>query len=83
MEDPPMKEYQDYAPQEQQRNGYTSEKLHPSETIPMNPVNPYQEQQMQQPPAYQQPNSNPDSQGNSQYTGIFMGIFVTRTTVTF
>ena len=26
-----------------------------------------------------QPNSNehPDSQGNSQYTGIFMGIFVT------
>ena len=33
----------------------------------------------------QQPNSNehPDSQGNSQYTGIFMGIFITRTTVTF
>ena len=57
MEDPPMKEYQDYAPQDQQRNGYTSEKLHPSETIPMNPVN-YQEQ-MQQPPPYQQPNSNP------------------------
>ena len=59
MEDPTMKEYQDYAPQDQQRNGYTSEKLHPSETIPMNPVNNYQEQQMEQPPPYQQPNSNP------------------------
>ena len=60
MEDPPMKEYQDYAPQDQQRNGYTSEKLHPSETIPMNTTN-YQEQQMQQPPPYQQQqqNSNP------------------------
>ena len=52
MEDPPMKEYQDYAPQEQQRNGY-SQPLQPAETIPMTQ---YQEQQ---PPAYQQQNSNP------------------------
>jgi hypothetical protein len=57
MDDPPMKEYQDYAPQEPQKNGYTTEKLHPSETIPMSDTN-YQEQQ---PPPYQQQpqNSNP------------------------
>ena len=46
MEDPPMKEYQDYAPQDQQRNGYTTEKLHPSETIPMKTTR-FEEQQMQ------------------------------------
>ena len=42
-----MKEYQDYAPQEQQKNGF-SQPLQPAETIPMTQ---YQEQQ---PPAYQQ-----------------------------
>ena len=52
MDDPPMKEYQDYAPQEQQKNGF-SQPLQPAETIPMTQ---YQEQQ---PPAYQQQNSNP------------------------
>ena len=58
MEDPPMKEYQDYTPQEQHRNGYNTEKLHPSETIPMTQ---YEEQQQEPLPEYQQqqPASNP------------------------
>ena len=54
-----MKEYQDYAPQDQQRNGYTTEKLHPSETIPMKTTR-FEEQQMQDPSQnYAQQNSNP------------------------
>lgn len=54
-----MKEYQDYAPQDQPRNGYTTEKLHPSETIPMKTTR-FEEQQMQEPSqGYAQQNSNP------------------------
>ena len=56
MEDPPMKEYQDYQPQDQQRNGYTTEKLHPSETIPLKETR-FEEQQPSQ--GYAQQNSNP------------------------
>ena len=59
MDDPPMKEYQDYAPQDQQQmNGYTTERLQTSESIPMKTTR-FEEQPQQQPHGYVEQNSNP------------------------
>ena len=59
MGDPPMKEYQNYAPQDpQQMNGYTTEKLHPSESIPLKTTR-FEEQPQQQPQGYAEQNANP------------------------